>query len=50
LPGTRNTASRWNRLANDYAILAEELDAHSAPILRPPLRQPIQQQQSKTNN
>ena len=43
-----NTADRWNRLADDYAILAEELDAHihhRAPILR----QPLQQQQSKTN-
>ena len=49
-----NTARRWNALADDYATLAEELDAHvhhRAPILRSAIRQPIQQQQqSKTNN
>jgi len=42
------TARRWNRLADDYAILAEELDAHihhRIPLLRVPQR--AQQQQSK---
>jgi len=39
---------RWSRLADEYAVLAEELDArinHRPPILMHP--QPIQQQQSK---
>lgn len=43
------TARRWNRLADDYTILAEELDAHihhRTPLLRVPQR--AQQQQSKT--
>lgn len=47
------TARRWNRLADDYAVLAEELDAHiyhRAPILRTSTRQPIQQQSKTTNN
>jgi hypothetical protein len=40
------TARRWHKLADQYAILAEELDAHihhRAPIL---IAQPVQQQQS----
>ena len=41
------TARRWHKLADQYAILAEELDAHihhRAPIL---MAQPVQQQQSR---
>ena len=41
------TARRWHKLADQYAILAEELDAHihhRAPILT---AQPVQQQQSR---
>ena len=48
----RKTAQRWNNLADEYSILAEELDATAGkrtPILRRPTqRQPMQQQQSKT--
>jgi hypothetical protein len=43
------TARRWKKLADDYSILAEELDAHihhRPPILHFP--QQAQQQQSKT--
>ena len=44
-------ARRWHKLADEYAVLAEELDAHinhRPSILRPPTRQqPVQQQQSK---
>jgi len=41
------TARRWHRLGDQYAVLAEELDAyihHRAPILT---AQPIQQQQGR---
>lgn len=41
------TARRWHRLADQYAVLAEELDAHingRPPIL---MQQPVQQQQSR---
>jgi hypothetical protein len=41
-------AQRWNRLADDYAILAEELDAyihHRTPLLQMPLR--LHEQHSK---
>ncbi|TMI99081.1 MAG: hypothetical protein E6G97_23255 [Alphaproteobacteria bacterium] len=43
-----STARRWHRLADQYAILAEELDAHihhRVPILK---AQPVQQQQSRS--
>jgi hypothetical protein len=44
-------ARRWHRLADEYAILAEELAAAEAgrpPILRMPMQQqPAQQQQAK---
>ena len=43
------SARRWHKLADDYTILAEELDAHIHH--RPtafPMRQHVQQQQSKT--
>ena len=47
----RKTARRWNNLADEYTILAEELEAAAGkrtPILRRPVqRQPMQQQQSK---
>ena len=42
------TARRWHKLADDYSILAEELDAHihhRPPMLHVPQR--TQQQQSK---
>jgi len=41
-------ARRWNKLADEYAILADELAAHihhRPPMLRQP--QQVQQQQSK---
>jgi len=41
------TARRWHRLADQYAVLAEELAAHihgRAPILT---AQPLQQQQGR---
>ena len=41
------TARRWNRLADEYAIMAEELAAASAgrvPILRVPLHRERPQQ------
>jgi len=43
------TARRWHKIADQYAILAEELDAHLSG--RPPLlqQQPQQQQQQKIN-
>jgi len=43
-------ARRWRRLADDYIILAEQLDAASTerpPMLAPIQRQPVQQQQGK---
>ena len=43
-------ARRWRRLADDYIILAEQLEAASTgrpPILAPVKRQPVQQQQGK---
>ena len=43
-------ARRWRRLAEDYATLAEQLEAANtgrAPILGKPIRQPVQQQQGK---
>ena len=43
---------RWRRLADKYAVLAEELsvpETGRAPMLRMPMQQqPLQQQQSKT--
>ena len=46
------SAKRWHRLADFYAVLAEELAASEtgrAPLLRMPMQQqPVQQQQSKT--
>jgi hypothetical protein len=46
-----DTARRWRRLADEYAVLAEELQASEAgrvPLLRMPMQQqPIQQQQRK---
>ena len=48
----RKSARRWNALADEYTILAEELEAAAGkrpPILRrAEQRQPMQQQQSKT--
>jgi len=44
------TARRWCRLADQYDALAEELDArihHRPSILRAPMQQPSQQQQSR---
>jgi hypothetical protein len=47
----RKSAQRWKDLADEYTILAEELEAAAGkrtPILRRPTqRQPVQQQQSK---
>ena len=44
-------ARRWHRLADQYAVLAEELAAAEAgrtPILRTPMQQqPVQQQQGR---
>ena len=43
-------ARRWHRLADQYAVLAEELAAAAAgrtPILRTPMQQQQQQQQGK---
>jgi hypothetical protein len=43
-------ARRWRRLADDYIILAEQLEAASTgrpPILAPVQRQPVQQPQLK---
>jgi cytochrome c biogenesis factor len=45
-PDTK-TARRWHKIADQYAVMAEQLDAHihhRTPILR---AQPAQQQQSK---
>ena len=46
-------AQRWHRLADEYAILSEELaaaEAGRAPILRTSMQQqqPVQQQQTQT--
>ncbi len=45
-------AKRWHQLADRYAVLAEQRVASEtgrAPLLRMPVeRQPVQQQQSKT--
>lgn len=45
------TAKRWHLLADEYAVLAEELSASETgrtPLLRMPVeQQPVQQQQSK---
>ena len=52
----RKSAQRWKDLADEYTILAEELEAAAGkrtPILRRPTQrqpmqqQPVQQQQSK---
>jgi hypothetical protein len=44
-------AKRWHRLADDYAILSEELAAAEAgrtPLLRGPMQQqPVQQPQGR---
>ena len=44
-------AHRWHRLADEYAVLSEELaaaEAGRAPILRTPMQQqPVQQQQTR---
>ena len=46
------TARRWHRLADEYAVLAEEIDATETgrpAILRTSMqRQAVQQQQSKS--
>ena len=48
------TARRWHRLADEYAVLAEEIDASETgrpAILRTSMqRQPVQQQQSKSKS
>ena len=48
-------ARRWHRLADEYAVLAEEIDASESgrlpAILRTSMqRQPVQQQQSKSRS
>ena len=47
-------ARRWQNLADDYATLAEQLDAQDTgrtPLLQPrPQRQPIRQQHGKARN
>jgi hypothetical protein len=40
------SARRWHKLADDYAILAERLDAH-IHHRRARMPQPVQQQQAK---
>ena len=46
--GDSGSARRWHKLADDYTVLAEELDAytrHRPPVFHMPQR--VQQQQSK---
>ena len=51
-PNPQPPARRWRRLADEYIMLAEQLDAKArdrTPILHPrPQRQPVQQQQAKS--
>lgn len=45
-----NIARRWHRLADEYAVLAEELAAAEggrAPLLRTPMQQQQQPQQQQ---